>query len=94
MESKNKHKYDGKEDRNYYLKPFDDVTDELPQIDEASAAIVDKHDQGTQGEKATRESESQETSGKATEINESDDRDHGDSTRDWDAENNRTGRNK
>ncbi|RYG42907.1 MAG: hypothetical protein EOO01_22230 [Chitinophagaceae bacterium] len=85
MEDK-KHRFDGKEDRNYHQKPFDDVSDKLGQIDEESASIADKTE-GTGDATSNNEAQSDE-------INDSDDRDHGDSTRDWDAENNRTGRHK
>ncbi|RYG40947.1 MAG: hypothetical protein EOO01_26205 [Chitinophagaceae bacterium] len=39
MDTPHDHKFDGKEDRNFHQKPFDDVTDELPQIDKASADL-------------------------------------------------------
>lgn len=43
MDTDHKHRFDGKEDRNYHQKPFDDNTDPLPQIDEASAKMADKN---------------------------------------------------
>lgn len=42
METDHKHRFDGKEDRNYYQKPFDDNTDRLPQIDEESARLAER----------------------------------------------------
>ncbi len=39
MDTPHNHKFDGKEDRNYHQKPFDDNTDPLPQIDKASADL-------------------------------------------------------
>lgn len=86
MEDKN-HTFDGKEDRNYHQKPFDDVTDKLGQIDEASATIADKR-QGTE------EVPDENPAPLRNEINDTDVRDKSDSSKDWDAENSRTGRNK
>lgn len=91
MDTHDTRKYDGKEDRNYYLKPFDEVTDELPQIDDESAAMAVKRDhKGTGAENA----EAQTGKSYTNDINDTDERDPADSTRDWDAENNRTGRRK
>lgn len=42
MDIDHKHRFDGKEDRNYHQKPFDDNTDRLPQIDEDSATLAER----------------------------------------------------
>lgn len=55
MEDKNKHKYDGKEDRNYHQKPFDEVADGLPQIDETSADLAHKAKTGQKPDEAAPE---------------------------------------
>ena len=90
MDTKKDHKFDGKEDRNYHQKPFDDVTDNLPQIDESSANLADK--------KTETSDESNSDDKKApdyvSEINDTDVRDQNDSTKDWEAEHSRTGRHK
>lgn len=91
MDTHDTHKYDGKEDRNYYQKPFDEVTDELPQIDDESADMAVKRDHKETG---TENAEPQTWKSYSSDINDTDERDPGDSTRDWDAERNRTGRNK
>lgn len=79
-----KHEFDGKQDRNFHQKPFDEVTDPLPQIDDASATMSERH----------TETKAEKESGSKSEINEEDVRDQSDSTDDWDAEHNRTGRHK
>lgn len=100
MKDKNTHKFDGKEDRNYHQKPFDEVNDKLGQIDEASASLADKTvDKSTGSENAdsTSTASVKPTDAAAiqvNDINENDERDKGDSTKEWDAENSRTGRNK
>lgn len=91
-----KHEFDGKQDRNFYQKPFDEVTDPLPQIDDVSASMSEKH---TDKENTSENNESDkerawEIGSYANDINEEDRRDESDSTRDWDAEHNRTGRHK
>jgi hypothetical protein len=94
METKD-HKFDGKEDRNYYQKPFDENTDNLSQMDEGSAKMADKGvDKKTnpENENAASSAEGRDSSGYANEINDDDTRDQGDSTSDWNAQHNRTGR--
>lgn len=91
MDTHDTHKYDGKEDRNYYQKPFDEVTDKLPQIDGESAKMAGRRDYKETG---TENAETQTEKNHSNDINDTDERDPADSTRDWDAENNRTGRNK
>ncbi|RZJ65954.1 MAG: hypothetical protein EOO50_11860 [Flavobacterium sp.] len=96
MDTQHNHKFDGKEDRNYHQKPFDDVTDNLPQIDETSAKLADKTPQketSAEDEDSDRD-KAEDAAGYVSEINDTDVRDQGDSTKDWDAENSRTGRNK
>lgn len=87
------HAFDGKQDKNFHQKPFDDVTDPLPQIDEKSASLADKT---SDKENDDSEKENQEST-KADfrkEINEDDVRDQNDSSQDWEAENSRTSRHK
>ena len=86
------HEFDGKQDRNYHQKPFDEGIDPLPQIDEQSAGLADGtlSPEDVPGQDDTEKKHSNESSGNATEINEEDPRDQGDSTQEWDAENNRS----
>ena len=100
MDSNDKHKYDGKEDRNYHQKPFDDVTDPLPQIDDDSASKADKGVANNPDSSAGKDNEIypediNESSG-LKKINEQDkkDLDPSQSRSDWDAENNNSGRRK
>ncbi|MBD3581373.1 hypothetical protein [Flavobacterium selenitireducens] len=88
------HEFDGKKDRNFYQKPFDDVTDPLPQIDEQSASLSEKDStkNGASDENQTAQTETQPEPAKADDINEKDPRDQGDSLRDWDSEHNRSSR--
>lgn len=87
------HEFNGKKDRNFYQKPFDEVTDPLPQIDEQSASLAEKTDSPHEGEGESRETYEQGDASESTsEINEEDVRDQGDSTRQWDAEHNRSSR--
>jgi hypothetical protein len=91
-----KHAFDGKQDRNFHQKPFDDVTDPLPQIDEKSASLSEnpaKKETGSEQEDAENGKET-DAAGYNGDINEDDVRDQGDSTKDWDAEHSRTGRHK
>jgi len=105
------HEFDGKKDRNFYQKPFDDVTDPLPQIDEKSAALAEKdnttvsadddaqqnaedNEDDSEQENDSRETYQQQSSDRVNEINEEDVRDQSDSTRDWNAEHNRSSRQK
>lgn len=87
------HEFDGKQDRNFYQKPFDEVTDPLPQIDDASASMSEKHNDHKPTNEEVHRSAS-ETTDFVSEINEDDIRDQSDSTQDWDAEHSRTGRQK
>jgi hypothetical protein len=50
MDTPHEHTFDGKEDRNYHQKPFDDNTDPLPQIDDASAALHTRQKSGRYGD--------------------------------------------
>ncbi|RZJ72161.1 hypothetical protein [Flavobacterium sp.] len=91
-----KHAFDGKQDRNFHQKPFDDVTDPLPQIDEKSASLADKTPEKETGseEEDKKGGKERDAAGFVEEINEDDVRDQGDSTKDWDAEKSQTGRHK
>lgn len=42
METDHRHRFDGKEDRNYHQKPFDENTDPVSQIDDASATLAER----------------------------------------------------
>lgn len=93
------HEFDGKQDRNFHQKPFDDVTDSLPQIDDASASLAENGGQKTGSEDKSAASDTTDpgvsaSDGKVNEINEDDNRDQSDSTTDWDAPGNRTERRK
>lgn len=83
------HKFDGKQDRNFHQKPFDEVTDPLEQIDDQSAGLAQKDHAPDAGD---NQDDNQDD--RKDEINESDLRDASDSSRDWEAENSRTSRHK
>lgn len=44
METNDKHRFDGKEDKGYLQKPFDENNDRLPQIDNESARLAEERE--------------------------------------------------
>gem|GEM_PF-7068017 len=44
METDDKHRFDGKEDKGYLQKPFDENNDGLPQIDNESARLAEERE--------------------------------------------------
>ncbi|UMY64715.1 MULTISPECIES: hypothetical protein [unclassified Flavobacterium] len=56
METDHTHRFDGKEDKGYHQKPFEDNADPLPQIDPVSAGLAEE----SEGTKTSGESDKNE----------------------------------